>query len=311
MKGELFDRYVEACNYPGILDEDTVNAALAEYCRTLGIERKVKRLVGEWCQDIDLRQTVFEIAEDVCKRLPKDARAARAARAARDARNARDVLNGKFRRFAQWCVLTGCRWYWWELSWLSTTYFGSDNKPKVQSWSMPLLDAFLGGCWCLFWTDKTLFWIAKPEVKTESVGDVRRLHCEDGPAIRNDVENLYFWHGVLVPAYAILCPEQITVEEIRTESNAEVRRALIERMTPEKYLWESKAELVDADREKCRKGAAPRCLVRDAHGDQWLVGTDGGTKRVYYMPVVGTVKTCREAHESICGFDESRILAKS
>jgi hypothetical protein len=51
--------------------------------------------------------------------------------------------------------------------------------------------------------------------------------------------------------------------------------------------------------------------LRDRSGDQWLVGSDGGTGRVYYMPVPQEAKNCREAHEDICGFDETRILAKS
>jgi len=86
---------------------------------------------------------------------------------------------------------------------------------------------------------------------------------------------------------------------------------LIERMTPSRYLRESGAKLIDADHEGARKGSAPRALLRDEKGEQWLVGTDGGTRRVYYMPVPDDVKTCREAHCAICGFDESKILAKS
>jgi hypothetical protein len=122
---------------------------------------------------------------------------------------------------------------------------------------------------------------------------------------------LWHIHGVRVTQQIVEFPETLTVEQVSKEENAEVRRIMIDRMTPEKYLWESKAELIDTDFEQCRKGAAPRALLRDSRGDQWLVGTDGGTKRVYYMPVAGDVKTCRQAHESICGFDETRVLAKS
>lgn len=228
---------------------------------------------------------------------------------ARDARDA-DKKQNALRRFGQWCAMRG-GWYWWELSWITTTYFGSESKPDVSKWALPLLHAYLSGAWTLFWTDKVLYWVAKPSVVTETINSTRRLHCEDGPALKNDIENLYFWHGVLVPAYAITDPGQITVKEIYEETNAEVRRALIERKTPEKYLWESKAKLIDVDHEKCRKGSAPRALLKDQLGDQWLVGTDGSTKRVYYMPVPNEVTTCREAHIAICGFDESRVLSKS
>ena len=86
---------------------------------------------------------------------------------------------------------------------------------------------------------------------------------------------------------------------------------MIERMTPAKYLRESGAKLIDADVEMVRKGSAPRALLRDTQNNQWLCGTDGGTGRVYYMPVPNNVKDCCEAHQAICGFDESLILAKS
>lgn len=42
--------------------------------------------------------------------------------------------------------------------------------------------------------------------------------------VTGHVENLYFWHGVLVPAFVVVKPEWITVQHIETESNAEVRR---------------------------------------------------------------------------------------
>lgn len=185
------------------------------------------------------------------------------------------------------------------------------RKINVEKWTKPLYQAYLAGAWYLIWTDHTLYWVAKPKIEVEVVAGRRQLHCESGPACTNDIENLYFWHGSIVPAYAITNPEWITVEEIQREENAETRRALIERMTPEKYLWDSKAQLMDVDHEKCRKGAAPRALLKDNQGDQWLVGTDGGTRRVYYMPVPAEVKTCREAHIAICGFDETKILCKS
>ena len=114
-----------------------------------------------------------------------------------------------------------------------------------------------------------------------------------------------------MPAHAVMCPEKISIEEIRQETNAETRRVLIERMGPGRYLGESGARVIHEDRERTRKGAAPRALLEDNVGDRWLVGTDGGTRRVYYMPVPKEVNTCSEAHVAICGFDESRILAKS
>jgi hypothetical protein len=346
---DLMKRYLEACNYPGVLDERAVTAALTKYCRSLNITRRVRRLGADWRNNTDLMNHISLIAADVRKRMgisgspasaasearaasdardasdahdaqdalaalaaqdAHDAQDAHAALAARDARDARDAQI-LLKCFAQWCILRAGGWYWWDLSFLVTTHIGAVQRNIKITWAEHIYDAYVAGVWLLFWTSDTLYWVAKPTVSVETGTFGRRLHCENGPACANDVENLYFWHGVLVPAYAVVAPEMITIAEVRAETNAEVRRVLIERMTPARYLTESGAKLLHADVEAARKGAAARALLVDETGDKWLVGTDGGTGRVYYMPVPRDVRTCREAHCAICGFDEAKILVKS
>ncbi len=59
----------------------------------------------------------------------------------------------------------------------------------------------------------------------------RRLHCEDGPAIRfPDGWASYCIHGVNVPEYVIMAPETITEGQIFDEKNDEVKRIMRERM---------------------------------------------------------------------------------
>lgn len=138
-----------------------------------------------------------------------------------------------------------------------------------------------------------------------------RLHKDDGMAIRwPDGWGLYAWHGVRVPEKVIMAPETLTVDEIKAEPNIEVRRIMIERFGPGLYLEKTGAEMVDLDASPV-EGGAPRILMRDSQGMQFLCGTDGSTQRVYYMSVPDTVKTCREAHEAICGFTEDRLVAES
>lgn len=64
-----------------------------------------------------------------------------------------------------------------------------------------------------------------------------RLHCETGPAIvYPDGFGVHSWHGVRVPADVITTPiDEITIERIRAERNAEVRRVLIERIGAVRY----------------------------------------------------------------------------
>lgn len=138
-------------------------------------------------------------------------------------------------------------------------------------------------------------------------------HCEDGPthAWRDGME-IYHIDGVRVPKKVVMEPDKLILDEIRNEKNAEVRRIMRNRYGEGRYLQETGAKLLDADFEGVPLGAAPRALLRDEDGVV-LVGTDGSTSRTYYMPIPDTidVKTCREAHEALCGFSEERIISKS
>jgi hypothetical protein len=72
----------------------------------------------------------------------------------------------------------------------------------------------------------------------------RRLHCDSGPALESNIEPLYFWHGVLVPDFVVDHPERITLDNIKTEENSEVRRILIERYGTSRYLMDSNAQII-------------------------------------------------------------------
>lgn len=78
-----------------------------------------------------------------------------------------------------------------------------------------------------------------------------RPHCDDGPSHRwRDGWSLYHVHGVRIPfhlRHVVESPERITVAEIESERNAEVRRVMIERYGQRRYLVDSGAELVGTD----------------------------------------------------------------
>ena len=153
-------------------------------------------------------------------------------------------------RFASWCVQGG-GWWWWrfEMSWIATTHIGAQqlSKPEVLKWSEPFFEAFLAGAWFLYWTDDTLYWVAKPNVHVEVVNGARRLHHETRAAVESDVENLYFWHGVLVPAFVVVRPDWITVKHIEDEDNAEARRVMMERFGWDRYIVEGRFDKVHTD----------------------------------------------------------------
>jgi hypothetical protein len=315
------ERYAKACEYPGALDAKAVEGYLAEYLKALGVKREIQRLPAGWSLEKfpPLKKFVESVIAEFTKRSPKDALAARAAQAAQDARAAlaaraaQDALDpfAALHRFASWCIQSYGYYWRFELSWLVTTWMGA-KTPEVKAWSKPLLESYINGAWILHWTETTLYWVAKPRVYVERPNaTIRRLHNETGPALESDVENLYFWHGVLVPAFVVTRPEWITMKHIQTETNLEVQRIMIERYGAGRYLKDTEAKLIDMD-SLTLEGSAPRALMEDKTGNRWLCGTDGSTARVYTMAVPREAQTCAEAHRMISGLDkESRLVAEA
>ncbi|MDE2101849.1 MAG: hypothetical protein KGL39_31675, partial [Patescibacteria group bacterium] len=236
----------------------------------------------------------------------RDARTALDASDARDALDASDALDAlaaldasdalaSLKRFAAWCVNRGGWWYASEFSWLSTTYFGAKQirKPEVARWSEPVLNAFLAGAWFVHWTDDTLFWIAKPVVHTETIPNgLRRLHNDSFAAVESDLENLYFLHGVLVPAFVVVKPEWITTRHIGTEKNAEVQRLMIERYGWTRYLADMRATVIDSRQNdvECTREALMQIADKKV-----LVCHCPSTARVYAMEVDPQVTTAEQA----------------
>lgn len=124
--------------------------------------------------------------------------------------------------------------------------------------------------------------------------DSGRLHAESGPAIvYPDGFDVYAWHGM--HASRELIEEPIRLEQIKLESNAELRRMMIERYGLERYLRDTGAELVHED--ECGKlWRAP------LPGDEDLVMVEvlnwtpepNGEFHTYFLRVLPTTRRARE-----------------
>ena len=134
-----------------------------------------------------------------------------------------------------------------------------------------------------------------------------QAHCDDGPSHRwRDGWSLYHIHGVRVTAQIVMRPETLTVEQINNEENAEVKRIMIDRFGAQKYLTAINAKPIHAD--------VWHGLMRGLYQVddlKYLFGSDNSTGRTYVMAVDPDSQTCKQAHESICGFDESLIAHQS
>jgi hypothetical protein len=138
------------------------------------------------------------------------------------------------------------------------------------------------------------------------------LHNESGPSIEfRDGYKMWSIQGVALDEQIVMMPETLTLEQIEKEENVEKRRIMIERFGYERYLIESKAECIDYSAGLGLVGSAPRALYRLSKGEKVLFGTDGSTKRPYFMSVPNEATTCSEAHRLISGLDnENRLLVE-
>ncbi len=124
-----------------------------------------------------------------------------------------------------------------------------------------------------------------------------RLHAPSGPAVvYPDGWSVHAWHGVRVAEPIILNPETITLAQIQQETNADVRRVLLERYGFDRYIMDTGAMPIHAD----DMGTLYRC---ELNGDEPLVavsvlnatpGADASRKR-YLLRVPPHITQVREA----------------
>ena len=104
----------------------------------------------------------------------------------------------------------------------------------------------------------------------------KRLHREDGPAVRDSSARGYFWHGTEVNERLIEHPEQITVDDIDNELNAEIHRCMTERYVGKRgkakgqrgisaYVIDSGAEVVDQSKIGTLWRRPERTIRRKTH----------------------------------------------
>jgi hypothetical protein len=107
-----------------------------------------------------------------------------------------------------------------------------------------------------------------------------RLHNENGAAVAfSDGWGVYSIHGVQIPfaqRHIVESPEKITVAEIETETNAEVRRIMIDRYGAARYINNSDTIIVHTLADDCEiQGLRSAKLLRkDVLNDESIVYVD-------------------------------------
>ncbi|MGV7219800.1 DUF6745 domain-containing protein [Bradyrhizobium sp. UFLA05-112] len=139
-------------------------------------------------------------------------------------------------------------------------------------------------------------WLAeRPNLLCSDARD--RLHHASGPALRYpDGWSVWAWRGVEVPRWIIEHSEQITLAAIDEQVDVQVRRCMIEIMTPERYVALGGATRIAED----ETGILWRrnWLAADAWAAVEVVNATpepDGTRRHFFLQVPANLRTAREA----------------
>ena len=183
-----------------------------------------------------------------------------------------------------------------ELSWLSS-YDYIRNVLGLRAETAPLL-----GLWqmaaSLGWVQPHLHtcWLAeRPNLLRGDAGG--RLHSASGPALRYpDGWSVWAWKDVEVPSDIIEQPDTITLASIDGESNVQVRRCMIEIMTPQRYVALGGAVRVAEDETGILWRKA--WLASDAWAAVEVINATpepDGTRKHFFLQVPANLHTAREA----------------
>lgn len=123
-----------------------------------------------------------------------------------------------------------------------------------------------------------------------------RLHNLKGPSVEYaDGWGVYSAQGMTVPPNIISKPDTITVEQIISHENLEIRRFMLEQYGIERFITDSGAVLID----ESAYGALYEMPVKRDRFNMVRVRNSttepDGTLRVYFIAVPPTIQTAREA----------------
>jgi hypothetical protein len=176
----------------------------------------------------------------------------------------------------------------------------------------PVFDLFgkLADCVCAAYLtdDNTFYLMAFPTVLR--FDDRIRFHSETGPAfLFPDGYGEYYHHGFKIDKRLVTEPESITLEEIRSETNAELKRIKIDRYGGgtnkgggvAKYLRDSKAKVIDVDTHTHNGTRAVISIGEGRDEQRYLNVADPSSARIYYMEIPPATMTCQEADVWLAG----------
>jgi hypothetical protein len=191
---------------------------------------------------------------------------------------------------------------WWWGPWSSVWFPVEEFALQFPDCQAPELATELA-VWCRLARSATAFsfcrevcFVCERPVEIH-FDDASRLHSEKGPAVVfSDGFQVYSWNGVTVPKHVAETPDDTMLAAIQLESNAEVRRVMVERYGAGRFISKMSAQIIDSD----RYGTLYRYHMNE---DESLVmvkivnrtAEPNGTFKEYFLRVPPDIRTARAA----------------
>ncbi|MEM7015133.1 MAG: DUF6745 domain-containing protein [Verrucomicrobiota bacterium] len=115
------------------------------------------------------------------------------------------------------------------------------------------------------------------------------------------------WRSVPIDERIAFDPESLTAKEALAETNAEIRRVMIERMGYLRFAQEAGAKVLDEDTDP---GGTRQLLKIDLDEDEPLVGLScscPSTQRQYLLRVPPSTNSCHDAAAWLAGYDDPSL----
>jgi hypothetical protein len=193
-------------------------------------------------------------------------------------------------------------WMWgqWDIPWIAfyafpDRYIRSMHKDDQRELLYEWEDLSKSCGW--WWAFKNIVFVSDRPSEIHQ-DETNRLHNLTGPSMAfRDGYSLWHIHGVTVPPDIIKDRSTITVTRIEKETNAEVRRVMIELYGQSRYLMDSGAKLIQED--ECGK-----LWKKDIPDDEPLVMVEvinstpeeDGHSKTYFLRVHPELRPFRKGH---------------
>jgi len=135
-------------------------------------------------------------------------------------------------------------------------------------------------------------------------------HNDKGPShLWADGFAIWTINGIAVTEQIVMSPETLTIKQIDTERNEEIKRIMIDRFGWARYLTETNAKCLDA-RINDVDGTSEALLVLKDKSVRLLCACKS-TARVYAIRVDNKTKTCQEAQSWMSGDKKINVIGVS